>query len=334
MTTETNRAMDAGEREAFYSSPAPAPILSDAAIAADRAKSAGAEPAAWLAPTTYLQRFGDAMQLLCGTRPDDETMSAWLAKDSEDTDLQEFAIEHGPAWAQGIVVIDAARVLADTPAEGVDHGERFAAPQAAQPSGAVPEGTIDAACARVADLIEQDAQRTRDPLPSDFYAKALRRHLHLLLAAAPEAPQPAQASAGDFEAWRAEVLDAVSEIEDEGVRAEVGRFVKAAMPVADGSEAREELVYRLLCEDVTEKYWEDTLSKRIVAALFPAQASATEREPDAWRMRHRSEPGMIGHYPWAYRDTRPKYPASVYEVEALAVVHPSPLKPAEPGVAT
>ena len=29
-------------------------------------------------------------------------------------------------------------------------------------------------------------------------------------------------------------------------------------------------------------------------------------EPDAFRMRYRSEPPMIGHYPWAYQDRRPR----------------------------
>lgn len=75
-------------------------------------------------PTTYLQRFGDAMQALCGgVRPGDDVLRAWLDPDVESFALQEFAIEHGPAWAQGIVVIDAARVLADSPTEGIEHGD-------------------------------------------------------------------------------------------------------------------------------------------------------------------------------------------------------------------
>lgn len=70
-------------------------------------------------PTTYLQRFGDAMNLLCGTRPSDNMLQAWIHGTSEK--LQEFSIEFGPEWAQGIAVIDAARVMADQPTEGVDH---------------------------------------------------------------------------------------------------------------------------------------------------------------------------------------------------------------------
>lgn len=88
----------------------------------------------WQTPTTYLQRFGDAIALLCaGNRPPDEMMTAWLDADREDTRLQEFACEHGPVWAQGIAVIDAAQVLADQPTEilsidgpRVDHERRGA----------------------------------------------------------------------------------------------------------------------------------------------------------------------------------------------------------------
>jgi len=76
----------------------------------------------WRTPTTYLRRLGDALALLCaGHRPADEMMSAWLDTERDDMRLQEFACDHGPSWAQGIAVIDAARVLADQPTEGVEH---------------------------------------------------------------------------------------------------------------------------------------------------------------------------------------------------------------------
>lgn len=76
----------------------------------------------WSTPTTHLQRFGDAMQLLCnGHRPPDAMLVAWQDKDADDIGLQEFAIAHGPAWAQGIGVIDAALVLVEQPTEGIDH---------------------------------------------------------------------------------------------------------------------------------------------------------------------------------------------------------------------
>jgi hypothetical protein len=85
------------------------------------APTAAGDEADWDAPTTYLQRFGDAMQCLCGVRPADEMLTSWLDKNVDDDRLQRFAIEHGPAWAQGIAIIDAARLMADQPTEGVSH---------------------------------------------------------------------------------------------------------------------------------------------------------------------------------------------------------------------
>ena len=76
----------------------------------------------WRTPTKYLQRFGDALTLLCsGHRPPDEMMEGWFDPDTDDLRLQHFCAEYGPSWAQGIGVIDAAMTLADQPTEGVDH---------------------------------------------------------------------------------------------------------------------------------------------------------------------------------------------------------------------
>lgn len=76
----------------------------------------------WRSPTKYLQRLGDAIELLCsGHRPPDEMMERWLDSDADDMHLQSFCAEHGPIWAQGIGIIDAAQVLANQPTEGVDH---------------------------------------------------------------------------------------------------------------------------------------------------------------------------------------------------------------------
>lgn len=96
----------------------------DVALAALAEKLAAHVPDDWTTPTTYLRRFGDAMALLCaGHRPADEVLTAWLDTDADDMRLQEFAVEHGPAWAQGIGIIDAARMMADQPTEGVEHEE-------------------------------------------------------------------------------------------------------------------------------------------------------------------------------------------------------------------
>lgn len=93
------------------------------------------QDADWMTPTTYLQRMSDAVTLLCcGKRPIDEMVAAWIAGSSED--LQSWCIERGPAWAQGIVVLDAAALLAETPTDGVEHEAaqpRQAPVQAAQP---------------------------------------------------------------------------------------------------------------------------------------------------------------------------------------------------------
>lgn len=42
---------------------------------------------------------------------------------------------------------------------------------------------------------------------------------------------------------------------------------------------------------------------RLVARAIEAEVrtlAAGEQQPVAWRVRYRSEPGMIGHYPWTY----------------------------------
>jgi len=56
-------------------------------------------------------------------------LCAWIGGSSEE--LQTFAANHGPAWAQGIGIIDAALTLVDSPTEisfhdrpGVDHEHR------------------------------------------------------------------------------------------------------------------------------------------------------------------------------------------------------------------
>ena len=102
-----------GDVTALYDGPVPAMV-------AAQQPTPAASPEDWRKPTTYLQRFGDALQLLCaGRRPTDDLMTAWLDNKSEE--LQDFCSEYGPSWAQGIGLIDAARMTADQPTEGVDH---------------------------------------------------------------------------------------------------------------------------------------------------------------------------------------------------------------------
>lgn len=96
---------------------------------------APAEPE-WDEPTTVAQRMSDAVTLLCaGARPPYDMVCGWLGLDKESGDdrLQEFAIEHGPAWAQGIGLLDAAWVMVSQPTEGVEHEYARTEPAAAQP---------------------------------------------------------------------------------------------------------------------------------------------------------------------------------------------------------
>ncbi len=119
----------------------------------------------WYSPTTHAKRIADVMQLLCsGNRPSDAVVEAWLSN-PDDCRLQEFAIEHGPSWAQGIAVIDAARVLADQPTEGVAH-EFAPQPAAPQATATFSEPTV---------LPDGSAFATASwPLPSDHWLYAPR----------------------------------------------------------------------------------------------------------------------------------------------------------------
>ena len=77
----------------------------------------------WTTSTEFIDRFEQAVTLLChGLVPPRKLVEGWLSKTDES--LQDFAADNGPAWAQGIVVLDAAALLAETPTEGVNHGAK------------------------------------------------------------------------------------------------------------------------------------------------------------------------------------------------------------------
>ncbi|WON87480.1 hypothetical protein [Delftia sp. UGAL515B_04] len=153
---------------------------------------AGAAPAAvapqgeeWRRPTTYLKRFGDAIALLChGRRPEDQVLSSWL--DGTSDVLQQFAVDNGPAWAQGIGLIDAATIAADQPTEGVAHEMRAAAAPAleAPAAPAAPNGwKLVPVKPTIAMLLAGDHARIsteHQTKPQAAYAA--------MLAAAPQAP--------------------------------------------------------------------------------------------------------------------------------------------------
>lgn len=91
----------------------------------------------WRTPTTYAQRFAEAVALLCREMPPADMVAAWIDRSSGDHSLQDWACERAPAWAQGIGLLDAAHVMADQPTEGVNHEptQRPAAQATPEPVG-------------------------------------------------------------------------------------------------------------------------------------------------------------------------------------------------------
>jgi len=84
------------------------------------------EMADWTTPTTWDQRFRDALTVLCGEPPPAGLVEAWFEPGCDSVELQNWASEKcRMVWAQGIVVIDAAEMLANDPAEGGMHADRL-----------------------------------------------------------------------------------------------------------------------------------------------------------------------------------------------------------------
>jgi hypothetical protein len=54
--------------------------------------------------------------------------------------------------------------------------------------------------------------------------------------------------------------------------------------------------------------------EQVAALLEPV---GEEMQPVAWRTRYRSEPGMIGHYPWTYTERIRGMRQEQYEYEPL-----------------
>ncbi|WP_294636584.1 hypothetical protein [uncultured Aquabacterium sp.] len=81
-------------------------------------------------PSTYEQRFTEAVALICGAEPPPELVEAWIA--GEDEALQQWVGGYAPGWVQNIAVLDAAHQLANQPTEGGEHEMRSKQP-------AVPE---------------------------------------------------------------------------------------------------------------------------------------------------------------------------------------------------
>lgn len=76
--------------------------------------------------TTWMERFRESLAAMCGSVPPLEFCEEWvegIQVNGADR-LQNWVFSKGnraPKWAQAIVIIDAAQLLADQPEEGAGH---------------------------------------------------------------------------------------------------------------------------------------------------------------------------------------------------------------------
>lgn len=77
-------------------------------------------------PVGFLERFTDALALLCGgRRPSEQLVRDWFNADLDSRHLQDWAVNNmSVAWGTGIGVLDAATAMADNAEEGIDHETR------------------------------------------------------------------------------------------------------------------------------------------------------------------------------------------------------------------
>lgn len=118
----------------------------------------------------------------------------------------------------------------------------------------------------------------------------------------------------------------------EALRALVNRrftFFKGGMLGADKKITRDEIV----AAHEALAAWEAEKRQTALQRLSDENArlglhyvdEKAQAQPVAWRTRYRSEPGMIGNYPWAYveRDPERHGVRPAYEVEALYTSQPA-----------
>lgn len=79
-------------------------------------------------PTTWMERFRQALTKMCGATPPEDMCQEWLDKVSINgvDRLQDWVVNQSgtPTWAQGLVTIEVATQWADEPTEGVPHEYR------------------------------------------------------------------------------------------------------------------------------------------------------------------------------------------------------------------
>lgn len=81
--------------------------------------------------TTWIERFTDALYLLCGSMPPERLVREWVSNtaDPRGMTLQDWAATQSKLWwSMGISVIEAAEHLADHPEEGKGHAARETEP--------------------------------------------------------------------------------------------------------------------------------------------------------------------------------------------------------------
>jgi hypothetical protein len=87
--------------------------------------------------TKWIDRFAQALTLLCGEAPDMKLVWAWYnnSEDPKLLGLQDWAANKSKLkWSMGISVLEAAELLADHPEEGKGHARRG-------PADLIHEGT-------------------------------------------------------------------------------------------------------------------------------------------------------------------------------------------------
>lgn len=139
-------------------------------------------------PTTYMQRFREALSLLCdNAMPPMEMCIQWIkGEDVNGADpLQEWALNHSAAqWAQGIGVIEAAMTLAGQPQEGPEHDSLEDVFPNSQYAPAASIHPAEAA-RKTIDLIDTHAhalvQRLQASLPADRVVAVREGFLGILL---------------------------------------------------------------------------------------------------------------------------------------------------------
>lgn len=79
---------------------------------------------------TWIERYRQTIALLCGgILPPLDICEAWLADGSESYALQDWVCSNMAApWAQAIIILDAAALMANEPEEGAGHLDKHGKP--------------------------------------------------------------------------------------------------------------------------------------------------------------------------------------------------------------